>query len=156
MELLKLETGIDVVHVPYKGAAGALADVVAGHVQATVATVQTVVPHLQSGKLRGLALMSHERFPAIPEVPTLREQGLRELEVETWYGTFAPSGTPAALVAKINADVNAALQDAAVRDALAKQGMSPAGGPPEVLGARVDLELRRWKRVVKEAGIKAD
>jgi len=156
MELLKLETGIDVVHVPYKGAAGALADVVAGHVQATVATVQTVVPHLHSGRLRGLGLMSYERSAAIPDVPTLREQGLRELEVETWYGVFGPAGTPPALVAKINSDVNAALQDAGVRDALAKQGMSPAGGPPEVLGARVDLDLRRWKRVVREAGIKAD
>jgi tripartite-type tricarboxylate transporter receptor subunit TctC len=156
MELLKLETGINVVHVPYKGAAGALADVVAGHVHATVATVQTVVPHLHSGKLRGLGVMSYERSAAIPDVPTLREQGLRELEVETWYGAFAPAGTPATLVAKINSGINAALKDAAVRDALAKQGMAPAGGPPEVLGARVDLDLMRWKRVVKEAGIRAD
>ncbi len=156
MELLKLETGMNIVHVPYKGAAGALADVVAGHVDATVATVQTVVPHLQSGKLRGLGVMSHERSAAIPEVPTLREQGLAELEVETWYGAFAPAGTPAPVVAKINADVNAALHDPSVREALARQGMTPAGGAPQALAARVEVDLARWKRVVRQAGIRAD
>jgi len=156
MELLKLETGMDIVHVPYKGAAGALADVVAGHVDATVATVQTVVGHVHSGKLRGLAVMSEERSPALPDVPTLREQGLNELEVETWYGAFAPAATPAAVVARINADINAALADAGVREALARQGMTPAGGAPQKLAARVAAELPRWQRVVKEAGIKPD
>jgi len=156
MELLKLETGMDIVHVPYKGAAGALADVVAGHVDATVATVQTVVAHVHSGKLHGLAVMSYDRSKALPDVPTLREQGLNDLEVETWYGAFAPAGTPAAVVARINSDVNAALLDPAVREALARQGMTPAGGATQVLARRVGVELARWKRVVKEAGIKAD
>ena len=103
MELLKLETGIDIVHVPYKGAAGALADVVGGHVQAMISAVQTAYPHVQSGKLRALAIMSAERSRAYPDVPTMREQGFADMEVETWYGMFAPAGTPPAAVQKINA-----------------------------------------------------
>ena len=156
MELLKLETGMNVVHVPYKGAAGALADVVGGHVQATIAAVQTAAPHIQSGKLRGLAVMSAERSPAFPEVPTLREQGMPGLEVETWYGAFAPAGTPPATVARINQDIVSLLGDPGIRGLLEKQGMLPAGGPPERLGALLEHELKRWSRVVNAAGIKAD
>ena len=156
MELLKLETGIDVVHVPYKGAAGALADVVGGHVQAMISATQTAYPHVQSGKLRAIGLMSAERSPAYPEVPTLKEQGLPGLEVETWYGAFAPAGTSPAIVSKVNADINAVLKEQPVRDVLAKQGMTPVGGPPERLGSLVKSELARWPRVVNAAGIKAD
>jgi tripartite-type tricarboxylate transporter receptor subunit TctC len=156
MELIKLETGIDIVHVPYKGAAGALADVVGGHVDATIAAVQTAHPHVQSGRLRALAVMSAERSAAYPDVPTMREQGLHDLEVETWYGAFAPGGTPAAIVQKVNADINDMLKDMQVRDALEKQGMTPAGGPAQRLEALVKKELPRWRRVVNAAGIKAD
>jgi tripartite-type tricarboxylate transporter receptor subunit TctC len=156
MELLKLETGIDVVHVPYKGAAGALADVVGGHVEATIAALQTAHPHVQSGKLRALAVMSAERSHAFPDVPTLKEQGLPDLEVETWYGAFAPAGTPSQLIGRVNADLNLVLQDASIRELLAKQGMVPVGGPPERMGNLVKSELARWTRVVNAAGIKAD
>ena len=156
MELLKLETGMNIVHVPYKGAAGALADVVGGHVEATIAAVQTAQPHISSGKLRGVGVMSAERSPAFPEVPTLKEQGLPELEVETWYGAFAPAGTPPAALARINGDINAVLKEPAVRELLAKQGMTPVGGAPERLGDLVKRELARWTRVVNAAGIKAD
>lgn len=156
MELLKLETGIDIVHVPYKGAAGALQDVVGGHVQAMVSAVQTAHVNVQSGKLRALAIMSAERSPAYPDVPTMKEQGLPDLEVETWYGAFAPAGTPPAVIAKINAELDSLLKDAFIRQALGKQGMVPRGGPPERLGELVRRELPRWARVVKAAGIKAD
>ncbi|HEX6267675.1 MAG TPA: tripartite tricarboxylate transporter substrate binding protein [Burkholderiales bacterium] len=156
MELLKLETGIDIVHVPYKGASGALQDAVGGHVQATIAAVQTAHPSVQSGKLRALAIMSAERSPAYPDVPTMKEQGLSELEVETWYGAFAPAGTPASAIRKINSDIDASLKDPSVRAVLEKQGMTPRGGPPERLGDLVARELPRWARVVKAAGIKAD
>jgi tripartite-type tricarboxylate transporter receptor subunit TctC len=156
MELLKLDTGMDLVHVPYKSAAGALSDLVGGHVQATIAALQTAHPHVAAGRLRALGVMSAERSPAYPEIPTLREQGLPELEVETWYGVFAPAGAPAAVVAKLNGDINALLLDAGVRELLAKQGMAPAGGPPERLGGLVRSELARWNRVVAAAGIKAD
>jgi tripartite-type tricarboxylate transporter receptor subunit TctC len=156
MELLKLETGINIVHVPYKGASGALQDVVGGHVQATIAAAQTAYPNVQGGKLRALGFMSAERSPAYPDVPTMKELGLSELQVETWYGMFAPAGTPQAAIAKINSEINTALKDASVRAVLEKQGMTPAGGPPERLGELVKRELPRWARVVKAAGIKAD
>jgi tripartite-type tricarboxylate transporter receptor subunit TctC len=156
MELLKLETGMNIVHVPYKSAAGALADLVGGHVQATIAAVQTAQPQVMSGKLRAVGVMSAERSQAFPEVPTLKEQGLPELEVETWYGAFAPAGTPPEVVAKLNSDLNLLLRDNAIREFLAKQGMTPVGGPPERLGELVKRELARWTRVVNAAGIKAD
>jgi tripartite-type tricarboxylate transporter receptor subunit TctC len=156
MELIKLETGMSIVHVPYKGASGALSDVVGGHVDATIAAVQTAHPHVQAGRLRALAVMSDERSPAYPDVPTMKEQGLPDLEVETWYGAFAPGGTPEAVIREINAGINAALKDAQVRDAIEKQGMTPVGGMPQRLGNLVKSELPRWNRVVKEAGIKAD
>jgi len=156
MELLKLETGIDIIHVPYKGAAGAISDLVGGHVQAMVSALQTVAPHVQSGRLRLLAVMSSHRAEAFPDVPTLKEAGLPELEVETWYAVFAPAGTPAPIVARVNRDVNDLLREADVREVLAKQGLEPAGGAPDALGARVKRELASWTRVVKAAGIKAD
>ena len=156
MELLKLETGVNIVHVPYKGAAGALADLVGGHVQATIAAVQTAHPHVASGKARALGVMSLERSHAFADVPTLKEQGFPDLDVETWYAAFVPAGTPAATVSRINADLNAVLEQPAVRTILEQQGMTPAGGPPPRLAELVKRELARWARVVNAAGIKAD
>jgi tripartite-type tricarboxylate transporter receptor subunit TctC len=156
MELLKLDTGIDLVHVPYKGSGGALADLVGGHVQAMVVSLQTAAPYVQSGKLRMLSLMSAERSAAFPDVPTLKELGLADLEVDTWYGVFAPAGTPSAFVARFNAELNALLKQPEIRGLLAKQGMAAAGGTPERFGDLVKKELVRWSRVVANAGIKAD
>jgi len=156
MELFKLETGINIVHVPYKGLAGAMTDAMGGHVQATVSALQSLHPYVTAGRLRMLGVMSAERSPAFPDVPTMKEQGLPRLEIYTWYGSFAPAGTPAAAVAKLNGEINAVLQQPDVRDLLAKQGMNPAGGPPERLGDLVKDELARWNRVVKAAKIQAD
>jgi tripartite-type tricarboxylate transporter receptor subunit TctC len=156
MELLKLETGMDIIHVPYKGAAGAITDLVGGQVQAMISALQTVAPHVKNGRLRMLAVMSGHRAEAFPDVPTLKEAGLPELEVETWYAMFAPAGTAAAIVGRANRDANALLKEADVRDVLARQGLEPGGGTPEALGARVKRELASWTRVVKAAGIKAD
>jgi tripartite-type tricarboxylate transporter receptor subunit TctC len=156
MELLKLETGIDLVHVPYKGLGGAMSDLMGGHVQAMISALQSAAPHVHSGKLRMIGVMSAERWPAFPDVPTMREQGLRELEVETWYGILAPAGTPGAAVAKLNAEVNAILRESEMRELLARQGLAPAGGPPERLGERIRDEIARWTRVVRESHIKAD
>ena len=156
MELLKLETGMNIVHVPYKGAAGAIADLVGGHVQAMISALQTVAAHVHSGRLRMLAVMSGKRSAAFPDVPTLKEAGLPDIEVETWYAMFAPAGTPAPIVKKLNDEVNALLKEADVRDVVAKQGLVPEGGTPEALGERVKRELANWTRVVKAAGIKAD
>src|SRR5919197_526704 len=156
LELLKLETGMDIIHVPYKGAAGAITDLVGGQVQAMISALQTVAPHVKGGRLRMLAVMSAHRAEAFPDVPTLKEAGLPELEVETWYAMFAPVGTASATVARVNRDVNELLKEAYVREVLAKQGLEPAGGTPEALAARVKRELASWTRVVKAAGIKAD
>lgn len=156
MELLKLETGIDIVHVPYKGLAGAMTDLMGGHVQAMIAATQSARPAVQSGRLRVLAVMSPERSAAFPEAPTMKELGLSQLEVETWYGSFAPAGTPAPVIAKINSDLNALLQLPDIRESLAKQGMTPRGGSPEHFADMVRKELVRWARVVDKAKIKAD
>jgi tripartite-type tricarboxylate transporter receptor subunit TctC len=156
MELLKLETRINMVHVPYKGFAGAVTDVMAGHVQAMVSALQSVHGHVANGRLRMLAVMTGERSPAFPAVPTTKEVGLPSLEIYTWYGTFAPARTPAAAVTRINSDINALLGEADIRKLLASQGMNPAGGPPGRLGDLVKSEVPRWKRVVTAAKIKAD
>ena len=155
-ELIKLETGINIVHVPYKGAAGAMVDLIGGHVQAMVSAMQTIAPQARGGKVRMLAVMSEKRATAFPEVPTMIEQGLPNLVVETWYGVFAPVVTPGAVVAKINADINALLQLPDVRESLARQGMNVVGGTPERFGGMVKNELMRWARVVSAAKIKPD
>jgi tripartite-type tricarboxylate transporter receptor subunit TctC len=156
MELIKLETGIDLVHIPYKGSAGAASDLVGGHVQATVAALQTMAPFVNSGRLRMLAVLSEERSSAFPEVPTLKELGLSNLVVDTWYGLYAPAGTPHEIVARLNAEVNALLQLSDVKEALAKQGLAAVVDKPERLGALVERELARWNRVVAAASIKGD
>jgi len=155
-ELIKLETGIDIVHVPYKGAAGAVTDLVGGHVQAMVSAVQTISPQVRAGKLRMLAVMGEKRSDAFPDVPTMKEQGLRDLVVETWYGVFAPAGTPAAAISKLNTDINALIEQADVRELLTRQGMNAVGGSPERFGDMVKRELARWSRVVAAAKIKPD
>ena len=153
MELVKLETGINVVHVPYKGSAGAASDLVGGHVQASVAALQTVAPFVNTGRLRMLAVFSSERNAAFPDVPTMKELGHPSLVVDTWYGIFAPAGTPAEVVARLNAECNALLQMPDIRDALARQGLTAVADRPERLAQLLDLELERWRRVVAEAHI---
>ena len=155
-ELIKLETGIDIVHVPYKGAAGAVTDLIGGHVQAMVSAVQTISSQVRSGKVRMLAVMGDKRSAAFPDVPTLKEQGLPKLVVETWYGMFAPTGTPGNVVAKLNTDVNALLEQPDVRELLARQGMNPVGGSADGFADIVKRELSRWSRVVAAAKIKPD
>ena len=154
MELIKIENGIDVVHVPYKGSAGAASDLVGGHVQATVAALQTMAPFVQTGRLRMLAVLSAERSPAFPEVPTMKELGHPALVVDTWYGIYAPAGTAPEIVARLNAEVNALLREADIREAFAKQGMTPVVDRPQRLGELVEQELARWNRVVASSGIR--
>jgi len=155
MELFKLETHTSLVHVPHKGLSTALTDLAGGHVQAMISTVQTVQPFVQSARMRMLAATGAERSSAFPQVPTLQEQGLA-LVIETWCGALAPAQTPAAVVRKINADVNVVLQLPEVREAIGRQGMHPVGGAPERFSTLVESELRRWARVVRSAQIKAD
>jgi tripartite-type tricarboxylate transporter receptor subunit TctC len=156
MELFKLETGLDIVHVPYRGLAPAISDLVGGHVQVMIPTLQTIHPHVQGGKLRMLAVLSAARSATFPAVPTLREQGLPQLEVETWYGALVPAGTPAAVIAKLNTEINNVLQQPAIGAQLIKLGMQPTSGTPERFDALIKSELARWSRVVTAAKIKPD
>jgi tripartite-type tricarboxylate transporter receptor subunit TctC len=156
MELFKLEAKLDIVHVPYRSSGGATGDLVAGHVQAMAIPLQTASPFIQSGNIRPVALMSAERSPAFPNVPTMRELGMPQIEVDTWYGALAPANTPPAIIAKWNAELNEILKLQDIRGAMEKQGMLPQGGAPERMGKLLSDEVTRWTRVVKEAGIKAD
>jgi tripartite-type tricarboxylate transporter receptor subunit TctC len=156
MELLKLETGINIVHVPYKASGGATTDLIGGHVEAMMVPLQTGAPYVHAGQVKMLAVMTDERSPAFPDVPTMKELGYPNLVVYTWYAAFAPPKTPAEYVGRLNADLNALLKEQDVIAALGKQGMNPGGGPPQRMGTLLADEIVRWKRVVAKAGIKAD
>ena len=156
MELFKLEAGLDIVHVPYRGLSLAINDLVGGHVVVMIPTLQTIHPHVTAGKLRMLAVLSGARSHAFPAVPTLREQGFPQLELETWYGALVPAGTPVAVIGKLNAEINNVLQQGAVAAQLEKLGMQTSTGTPERFDALIKAELARWTRVVKAANIKAD
>ena len=156
MELLKQALGIDLVHVPYKANAGAITDVSGGHVEAMVTPIHTAAPLAKQNRLRMLAVLSAERSTLFPAVPTLKEEGFPDLEVEVWYALLVPAGTPQPVVARLNAGVQEILSTHEVREALAKQGLSPVGGPPERLAELLRTELARWPRVIANAGIKAD
>jgi tripartite-type tricarboxylate transporter receptor subunit TctC len=156
MELIKQEEGIDLVHVPYKGSAGATTDLVGGQVQATVAALQTMAPFVKNGRARMLAVLSEERSPAFPDVPTMRELGHKDLVVDTWYGLFAPANTPPEIVTRLNTEVNALLRLPEIREVLAKQGLTAVADKPERLERLVVSELRRWNRVVAKAKIEGE
>ena len=156
MELFMLETGTQLVHVPYKASAAALTDVVGGHVPATVASLQTASTLIASGKLQMLAVMSEERSPAFPNVPTLKELGHPGLVVDTWYGVLAPAATPPEIVAKLNAEFNALLRLPEVRDLITRQGVVPAGGTTERLQQLITTDIARWTRLVAAAQIKIE
>ena len=156
MELVKLETGLDATHVPYKGSAGAAQDVMGGRVQAQIAALQTMAPFVQSHRMRMLAVLSAERSRAFPDVPTMKELGHPALVVDTWYGILAPHGTPPQAIATLNAAVDELLAQPAIREALAKQGMEAVVDKPERLGTLVDAEIARWKRVAASSKIEAE
>ena len=156
MELFKLTTGTDITHVPYKGAAEATKDLAGGYVDAMILPVHTVAPLVHAGKVRLLAVLSDEPSSVFPNVPTLKDAGYPEVESTVWYGLMAPASTPADIVRRLNAEISAILALTDVKEILAKQGLSPAGGKPERLSRLVGTELERWRRVIAEAKIRAD
>ncbi len=155
-ELLKLRAGIDLIHVPYKGAAPALADVVSGTVSMGFMTALSAVPHMQSGRLKAIAVAANRRLPQLPNVPTLAEAGLKDFEVSSWSGLFAPVRTPPEIVAKLAREVTRILGTAEVQEKFAVQGAEPVGGSPEQFRAYVRAEIDKWAQVVRAAGIKVD
>jgi tripartite-type tricarboxylate transporter receptor subunit TctC len=156
MELLKSMAGIDMVHVPYKGATPAMADLIAGQVQLAFNGMASVLPQIATGKLRAIAIGSARRSPAAPDVPTVAEAGVPGFEYVAWNGNFAPAGTPAALVAKISGDIRKALAAPDVVQRLASLGSEPSGSTPAEFAAYLKEDHMRWSRVVKTVGLKPE
>jgi len=154
--LFKNLAGLKVTHVPYKGAAPAVNAAIVGEVVAVSVAMPTAVPHIKSGRLRGLAVTSSTRIGALPEVPTVEELGFPGFEDYTWVGVFVPAGTPAAVVAKINADINAFLAQADSRERLASFAFEPVGGTPESFAAYLKAEVAKWAKVIRETGAKIE
>jgi tripartite-type tricarboxylate transporter receptor subunit TctC len=155
-ELLRLRAGIDIVHVPYRGAAPAVNDLLGGQVQMMFADIPILLPQVQAGALRALAVGSKARAPALPAVPPLAQLGFPEIEAENWYGMVAPAGLPAAVAAKLHAAVTTALRDAEVNEKLAVQGAILAGGTPEEFAAYIRSEIAKWAQVVQASGAKGN
>jgi len=155
-ELFKAEAKIDIVHVPYKGAAPALQDVIAGHVQMMFATAASVVPHIQSGKVRALAVTTLKRTAVFPELATVDELGLKGFDATTWHGLVAPSRTPKEVIATLHRATVAALADAAVRKSLGDLGVDIVGNTPEEFTAYIKAEIPKWTAIVKASGATLD
>jgi len=156
MELLKLHFGLNLVHVPYKGTAGAVTDILAGQIQLMFLPVHVALPQVQAGKLNMLASGGAQRSPATPDVPSLAEAGVREIDVDIWYALLGPAGLPREVVTLLNAELAAILKEPETRAGLLKQGLAPQTGTPEELAKLIETDLERWGRVVREARITAD
>jgi len=148
--------GVKMVHVPYKGIAPAMTDLLSGEVQLMFGTIVALVPHIQAGKLRALAVTSKKRSSLLTDIPTLAESGLPEYEAGSWYGILAPAGTPPDIIAKLNTVVVKALRQPDVAKRLVQEGAEPIGSTPEEFGAHIKSEIARVGRVVREAGIKIE
>lgn len=155
-ELLKIVAGIDMVHVPFKGAGEAANGVLTNAVQVLVSAPPTVLGQVQSGMLAGLAITSPERSPALPNVPTAREAGLANYNVTNWFGLMAPKGTPEAVISFLQQHVEKALLLPEVKEKLAAQGASPVGSKPADAAAYLKSETEMWTRVIRETKIQAD
>ena len=156
MELLKHLTGIDLLHIPYKGGALSVNALLAGEVQVTLATISTALPHVKSGRLRALAVTSLERVSALPEVPTLAESGVPGYEYSSWIGLLAPAKTPRAVIEKLGAEAARAARTPEMRSILALEGAEPVGNSPDEFASQIRAELSRWQKLVDATGIKAD
>ena len=155
-ELFRAITGVDIVHVPYKGGAPALADLLAGQVQMMFDVFATSGPQLRSGKLRLLGVGAARRSTLAPDTPTLAEAGVNGFEAGTFFGLFAPAATPRPLLARLNEEVNRVLLLPDVRERLAAAGAEPGGGSPEQLGQAVATEVAKWTRLVRERNLRFD
>lgn len=155
-ELFRVTAGVDMVHVPYKGTGPGTTALISGEVQMGIAGVGTILPHAKSGKLRALAVTGAKRSPAAPDLPTVAENGLPGYAFDVWYGLFAPSKTPRATLAQINAGTTKALADAETAKRFAGAGVDLIGGSVEDSNKYLQAEMSKWSKVIREAGIKAD
>lgn len=155
-ELLKLTAKIDIVHVPYRGAAPAVTDLLGQQVQMVFLDLPILLPLIRTGALRAIALGAPERAPTAMEVPTTAEVGMPDLRTENWYGMVAPAGTPPDIVASLNRITNEAISDPAVKEKLASQGATLVGDTPEHFRGFIDAETKKWAKVIKDAGVQTD
>lgn len=157
MEVFRAATGIVVVHVPYKGSAGAVQDLLGGQVSVMFLPVHVALPLVEAGKLNMLAAGGAQRSSVTPNVPSLAEAaGVREVDTDIWYALYAPAKTPKEIVAKLNAEMNALLKNPGLASVLQKQGLQPTGGTPDELADLTKADLERWSKVVRDAKIQAD
>lgn len=156
MELLKTRAGIDLVHVPYKGSAPAVLDLVGGRVQAMFDNTPNVLPQVKAGKVRALAVTSPRRFALLPDLPTVAEAGLKDFEVSVWFGIVAPARTPPAIVDRINAEVNRILLLPDVQSTFRLQGVEAIGGSPQQFGLHLQSQMTKWGALVRDAGIRIE
>ena len=152
MELLRSLTGINLVHVPYKGAGPALADLLGGQVQSMCTSLAGQITYIRAGRVRALGVTTAKRNPQLPDVPTIVESGVPGYEVTIWHGVFAPAKTPAAIVQKLNAEMNKALNAPEMKERMAQQGMDPAPSTPAELAAFVKAESAKWTKAAKDSG----
>ncbi len=155
-ELLKREAKIDIAHVPYKGTTQALQDIVGGQIQIMFGAVPTLLPAIQAGQLRALAVTTAQRAPSLPDVPTLAEAGVKGIDVPSWYGVMLPASTPDALVARVQAAMAGVLNQPAITAKLRNQGLTVLASKPDDFAAQIKRETATWATVIREAGIKAD
>ncbi len=155
-EMFQKAAGIKTQHVPYKGAAQALTDVISGTVELYMSSVPTLIGQIRNNKLRPLAVTSAKRVDDLPNVPTINESGFKGFDAVTWFGLLAPAGTPKDVIARLNAEFNKALQNPELRKKLGDEGADAAGGTPEQFAALIRDEIPRWGKVVKESGAKID
>ncbi len=155
-ELLKLRTGTQMTHIPYRGGGPAVADVLGGQVPLLWVSIPAAAQFVKSGKLKALAVSTQKRSAAFPEVPTMQEAGVPDFEVDSWYAVFVPAKTPRAVIDKLNRVVNTVVREPEIRDKLLAQGSEGVGGTPEDLGKVVSAELPRWNKLARQANIKVD
>ncbi|MFO0462274.1 MAG: Bug family tripartite tricarboxylate transporter substrate binding protein [Burkholderiales bacterium] len=156
LELFRVRTGTDLAHVPYKGSAPLLADLLGGHVNLSFATTPTVLPQVQSGKLRAIAVAAPNRSPYLPELPTLAQAGVAGVEADAWLALFAPAGVPAPALARLREATMEAMRQPAVRETLTRNGMTPNARDGAAFAAFVREDVSRWAEVVRVANVKAE
>jgi tripartite-type tricarboxylate transporter receptor subunit TctC len=155
-ELFKIRTGVAMTHIAYKGSPPALTDLMGGQVQLMFDNLPTSLPYVKAGKLKALAVTTAKRIPALPNVPTVAESGLPGFETGSWFGLFAPAGTPKEIIARVDSEVRKMVQSPEMREKLIQQGAEPVGMGSEEFAAHVKSELAKWGEVVKASGAKAD